>query len=148
MNEHDEKPTALPVPRRRRWVAVVLALTIFLSGAVLGAGAAVIVIVQGARHALRHPEETPRRAAARLERRLNLTAGQKQRIQAILTERHAALLAIRREVTPDVIRQLEQMHEQIGAVLDEKQRPRWDRMYGELAAPWRIPYAPPTTNER
>jgi len=123
-------------------VSLILALVIFGGGFVVGAGTAVVVAVRRVQHAIHHPEEAPARMTARLKRKLDLTDAQTVRVLAILTERQEAFQAIRREVQPRVLAELEQTRDQIAAALDPPQQAQWRRMYADLRARW-LPDPPP-----
>ena len=133
-------PVAVVKPRKPRWwLRILLVLVVFVSGMVVGTGLTVIVAVHRIKHRMQHPEEAPQLIAGRLERKLSLNHEQTARIRAILTERQKELMAIRQRVQPEVVGELDKGYEEIGAVLDDKQRPRWAKMYSELKAEWLPP---------
>lgn len=137
-------PAPLPRPkRRRRWVTVLLALVIFGAGFVGGGGTAVLVIVRRVQHTLRHPGEAPRRITRRLQRRLKLTDEQAEKVLAVVTRRQQALLAIRREVQPRVLTEIEGAYADVADLLDDAQRDRWRRIYDSLRSQWLPPLPPP-----
>ncbi len=146
MKDHSsiDADNSLPPPAtgRRRWVTVFLALLIFAAGLVSGAGFVAIFAVHRLQHAIQHPEEAPARLATLLERRLGINAEQKNQVESIVARRQVKLMAIRREVQPQVKQQLEQLREEIGKVLTDAQRQRWTKLFDELVERW-MPLVPP-----
>lgn len=140
----ESPPTPLPRPRRRWWVSLILVLVILAAGFVAGACTTVLVIVQRVRYAAQHPEEMPERVTARLERKLDLTDAQADKVLAILTERQKVLLAIRREVQPRVLAEIDLADQEITAVLDDSQKSKWRRLFTRLQRDWQ-PALPPAT---
>ena len=135
--------TVLPAPPRpSRWPTLLLAGVIFVGGFVAGAGMAVVVIVNRVQYAIHHPYQAPRRITKVLRKRLRLNNRQAREVQAILTRRQEALMAIRREVHPRVTAELERTHRQIEAVLNERQKRKWRRLFNQLRARW-FPQPPP-----
>lgn len=136
--------TELPsAPRRnRRALRLLLYLLIFVSGSVVGAGVALIVVRNSALHAVHHPDDMPGLIAARMARALSLSDKQKSEVESILRERQAALQTIRREFQPQVEGQLDQLEEQVSAVLDVEQREKWESRFEYLRRTW-VPKPPP-----
>jgi hypothetical protein len=128
--------TNLPRPPHRRWVRLLLALVVFLSGVGVGVGGALIVVRNRVLHAIHHPDEMPALLAVRLRLRLRLSDEQVQRVEAIFTQRQRALQDIRRRVQPDVEAELERVEQQVAAVLDEQQRQAWQRHFQQLRDTW------------
>jgi hypothetical protein len=130
----------LPAPEpRRRWVTVLAAVLIFGAGLASGVGLTVVVAVHRLQHAIHHPEEAPSRVATMLQRRLRLNDEQKSQIEAIVAKRQAELTAIRRQFHPQVAKQLDELHKEIGDVLTEPQRERWAKMFSEFRERWLPP---------
>ncbi len=130
----------LPAPeKRRRWLTVLLALLIFGAGLASGVALTVAVAVHRLQYLIHHPDEAPARIAARLERRLGLDEQQKAKVEAILAKRQAELMTLRGQFQPQVVEQLNRLREEIGAVLTEPQRERWQRMFDELRERWLPP---------
>ena len=135
-------PVPLPRPRRRWWLSLILVLVILAAGFVAGACTTILVIVQRVRYAAQHPDQMPPRVTARLERKLDLTDAQAGQVLAILTERQQALLAIRREVQPRVLAQIDLADRQITGVLDDAQKSKWRRLFDRLKRNWQPPLPP------
>jgi hypothetical protein len=123
----------LPAPEPpRRWVTVLAALLIFGAGLASGVGLTVVVAVH-------RPEEAPSRVATMLQRRLRLSDEQKSQIEAIVAKRQGELTAIRKQFHPQVAKQLDELHTEIGEVLTEPQRERWAKMFSEFRERWLPP---------
>jgi hypothetical protein len=133
----------LPAPvRRRRWLTVLLALLIFAAGLASGAAVTVAVAVHRLQYLIQHPEEAPGRIAARLGRRLRLDEGQKAKVEAIVAKRQAELMTLHGQIRPQVMEQLDLLRQEIGEVLTDPQRERWQRMFDELRETWLPPSNP------
>lgn len=129
--------SSTPAVRRRRWcVTLILGLVIFGSGFVAGGAVALLTVRKIVLRAVHHPEEAPERITAVLRHSLDLTDSQAERIEAILRERQAALRAIRGEVHPRVVAELDLVEQQVAEVLDESQREKWLERFAALRATW------------
>lgn len=115
--------------RRRRWVLPVLFLVTLLAGLIAGASLVVIGIRYHVQQALLYPEQKLHRVATRLQRRLDLTDEQTRQVEAVFLERNHALQAIRREVRPRVIQEMDRTYQDVAALLDDEQSRKWKRMY-------------------
>jgi hypothetical protein len=129
-------PLPTPVPRRRRWVSVLLALVIFFCGLAIGVGGTLVTVVHQMIHQIQHPEEAPPRMAARLGKLLKLAPDQQAQVEEILRARQLALQQIRREAQPRVEKELGLVERQIAAVLDDQQRELWHSTCERLRATW------------
>ncbi len=139
-----DSPVSLPpVPRRRFWINALLALLIFLSGAIVGGGTSLIVLRNRVTHSIRHPEEGPARIAARLRSKFGLTAEQAEKIETIIRRRQKALMAIRKEFQPRVVKELDGVEEEVGETLAPAQREKWREMFERLRVTW-VPPLPPS----
>lgn len=140
MNAERVEPTSEslpPAPRpRRRWLTALLGILIFVAGAACGAGLTVVVVANRIQHAIQHPEEAPPRIADRLQWRLGLDDAQRAKIEAIVAKHQTELMAIRREVQPKVVEQLEQVRDEISGVLNDPQRERWTELFNEVRERW------------
>ena len=134
----DVPPSALPDARRTpgRLLHGLLALVIFLAGAVAGGALAAGFLKHHMQHILTHPDEAAEQVAGRLRNRLHLTDDQFDQVWAILSRRHGELEGIRREVFPQVRSVLDGAHEEIAAVLNEGQRKLWAEHYDHIIRNW------------
>lgn len=138
-------PSDLPLPAtkpRRRWLTLLFAGLIFCAGFLSGAGFVTIVAVHRLQYAIHHPEEAPSRVATMLQRRLGLNDDQKSKVETIVAKRQVELMAIRQEFQPKVVEQLDKIRSEIGEVLTESQRERWEKMFDDLRDRWLPPVLP------
>lgn len=144
MSSADDSHAFLPVlsvPARRRWPTVALALAIFAAGAVCGAGAAVLVIVNRVQHAIHHPESAPARLANLLQRRLDLDDDQRAKVETLIAARQQEIAAVRRRFQPEIEGQLDQFRSDVDAILTETQRDAWHAAFETFRTRW-LPPAP------
>ena len=80
--------------------------------------------------------------AARLQSKLRLDEEQTRQVESILRERQTRLQDIRRRTQPEVEAELDQIAEQIAAVLNESQRQQWQNTFQSLRRTW-LPASPP-----
>jgi len=132
-------PTA---PKRRRWLTVLLAILIFGAGAVSGAAVTMAAFVHRMQFVLHHPEGLPGRIVSRLERSLNLDEAQKPKVEAIVAKRQEAMMGLRREFEPHLMKEMDTLRAEVGDVLTPPQRERWERMFDSFRARW-LPSLPP-----
>jgi hypothetical protein len=137
-----DKPTELAAPLpalaspRRRWLTTVLALVIFLAGAVSGAALTVVVAMNRIQFAIQHPEAAPPRIASTIARRLDLDESQRGQVEAIIARRQKEISAIRRKFQPEIAAELEGVREEVAAVLNNAQRERWEQLFDQFQARW------------
>lgn len=134
VSSSDSLPT---VPAsRRRWLTALLGVLIFGAGVACGVGFTIVVVVNRLQYAIHHPEEGPARVAARLQHRLSLNDEQTTKVEAIVAKHQVELVAIRQEFQPKVMDQLDQIHDEIGEVLDDSQRERWTKLFHDVRERW------------
>jgi len=140
-----EVATPLPAPARpkRRWFTILLALVIFLAGAVSGAALTVVVAVNRIQFAIRHPETAPARITTAIARRLDLDESQRERVQAIIATRQREIAAIRGKFQPEIAGQLDGVRNDVSDILDDSQRERWNDLFDQFQARW-MPALPAT----
>jgi hypothetical protein len=138
-------PTVTIPPRPRRWLRLFAALLIFFAGLVCGSGATVVVAVRNIQRYIHHPEEVPARITKYLKRRLDLSPGQADQIEAMIAKTQLHLQAIRRENQPRVQSELATLHDEVSQVLTENQRDKWDQIYDDALDRWMPPPPPAAT---
>ena len=126
----------VPVARRRRWVSILLALVIFGSGCIAGGAAALLIVRNRIREAVRHPELAPTMVANVLRRKLALDEEQTQAVEAILRTRHEAF---RRQMHPRATAELQRVEKEVAEVLTPAQQTKWEALLDE----WRSNWVPP-----
>ncbi len=133
--------TQIPVPAKKsgKWriiLGLLLALIIFLTGAISGAGVTMIVALHKVQQAIHKPEMIPPRMAAEMQRRLKLSDQQERQVELILIRRQNHLQTIRQRIQPDVMKQFEQTRAEVDDVLTPEQKEKWDRWYEQLKMRW------------
>lgn len=139
MNEQSHTQVSQPLPppeRRRRWLTILLALVIFAAGVVSGGGLAVLFLVNRLQYAIHHPEVAPARIAATLDRRLGLDDEQEQQVEQIIARHQTEIAAIRRQFQPQIMQQLDQVRDEVAAVLTEPQREKWSQLFEQFQSRW------------
>ena len=126
----------------RRWLRLTLLLVIFLSGMLSGAKLALTFARPQITYHQEQPETIAAQIAARLRRPLGLDDQQLEEVERILRQRQQRLLEIRLRFQPEIAAELDLVHEQIGSVLDDPQRERWNDICRRLRHAW-APDAPP-----
>ena len=135
MNAQDPSEAGPPlrsVPGRRRWPMIVLMIVVFAAGIAIGAGGTVVYFDQTSRYYRAHPELFPQRMAERLRGRLGLSRQQARQVREIIARRWPAMQEARRQAYPLVKPELDRMHQEIAAVLNDRQRQRWDEYFNSL----------------
>ena len=139
MSETIEHTTALPVPKRRRWLTWLLMGVVFIAGGAVGSAATIHWLIDRFQGYAEHPERAPKRITERMREKLDLTDDQAEKVQDILHRRQQELMAIRREVHPRVQAIMDASREEVGAVLTEEQQAKWEKMYRHLERRWMGP---------
>jgi hypothetical protein len=131
----------IPVTGRRpgRWPAILLGLSIFVFGMILGAGGALILEKKIILHSLRHPEEFPGRMTEHMKEKFGLSDLQSSRILPILTERQRRLQELQKEVQPRFEAEFEAVQKEISAVLDPEQTQRYNAWFDQVRKTWTPP---------
>ena len=74
---------------------------------------------------------------------------QTQQVEAIVRKHQKALQAIRRDVHPRVMAELDRVEIDVGSVLDDAQRPKWHALFTKLCEKWIPPLPePPKENPK
>jgi hypothetical protein len=134
----------LPSPtRRRRWLTLLMALVVFVSGVVCGVGIGMEFQKRHFLDILRHPERGPERIVTRMRSQLQLDDRQTQQVRAIVARRVAVLDKIYGEtVNPLLAKQLELFRAEVAEVLNPEQQAEWDKYTKPLPQKW-FPTAAP-----
>lgn len=109
-------------------VALVAMAALFLIGALAGALATHLYYARQLQRPGGPPAMAAERFAMRLERQLELTAEQKQRIDEIIRESHEESRALREQLSPEVRAHMERTHERILEILTPEQREKFEEV--------------------
>lgn len=144
MTTLEVSPQHLTPPRRRRLQLLAMGLILLLSGLVIGASGAIVVVRHIALTVVQDPDRVPEFLERRFTRTLNLDVTQQAQIEAILSHHHQLVLEIRRENRPRIDALIESLHSEVSAILDEQQRAKWNKRFDAIRANWqpRLPETP------
>lgn len=139
--QHDPDNAAFvrPAGRRPLWWRLLLPLGLLLSGAVIGAGLTLIVLVRGLQFRVQHPELFAARATQRLQRTLDLTDGQAAEVEQVLRRHQEQIQAIRRDCQPRFERQVEEIRSEVSALLTPEQASKWQSWLDQRRRLWLPP---------
>ena len=136
-SSHPNAPSDSPLPvLRRRWWPWVIVLVVFVSGGVIGAGTTLLLVRNRALESIHNPENVPTKITRRMRRSLRLSDSQSREIEDILRKRQNNLLRLRQEILPRIHAELDEVDDEISAVLNNKQRERWRRRFTQLRSTW------------
>lgn len=140
-------PVQTPPRPRRHWLrTIIVSLVLLGSGAAIGSGLTLIILARGLQFGIRHPELFPERATHRLQSFLDLSSDQASQVEAILQRHQRELQVIRREVQPRIESHVDQIRDEISAVLTPEQARKWRRWLNDKRATW-LPPPPASTPE-
>lgn len=105
------------------------ALLVFLSGALVGGVAVQFYNARTVRGY--NPADMRKQYAEEIRTRLNLSADQAKRLEAVFEDTHQQFRALREKYRPEVKHIQEYQAQKIREMLDEKQRLEYDRMRTE-----------------
>ncbi|MFY3742973.1 hypothetical protein ACOQFB_03630 [Anaeromyxobacter sp. Red801] len=119
---------------RARWQVVLVLALVFVAGGVTGAVLSRAVVQRAVARLLEGPPEQVRTRAIlfRLSRELDLSREQRDALRAVLERHQGELAAIRRTVYPQLEAARRRQWAEMRGVLDERQRPAFDRTVEEL----------------
>jgi hypothetical protein len=118
-----------------------LMLVVFVSGVGVGAGGALLIVRNMVVRLIQHPEVALPEMAARIGSKLNLTPDQVHRVEQILLARQKSIEAIRSEVRPRLLQELDRLEQEVADALDPAQRQEWHDLCAHLRQTW-LPPAP------
>ena len=134
-----DRPTAssaLPRAKPPRWVSRTVLAVVFISGGLIGASLTVLLRPDKAWRGKRSAEERRERIVAMIADEVDLSADQVERARQVVAERLADIQEIRKVIEPRMRRQAALLYENVNAVLNDKQKPRWKTLYEKLSAKW------------
>ncbi len=122
---------------KRRWLHGLVAGTIILfSGMFIGSALTMHFVSNRIANFIQQPGEFPAHIAHRMERRLDLSAVQKEQVEAILQERMHVMAGIHREFWPRMKTEIKQLRDEISAVLTPEQAEEWLTHFDKLHEKW------------
>jgi hypothetical protein len=129
MNQSDPKAEHLPVTPERK--AILFSALTLVSGIIIGAG--LTLIVTGNSNTQKSlppaPEYMSGRMVKRIAEELKLPPEQREQLGPIVQKHMKAMDDIRQDARPKIMEEIEQMNDEIMAILDEGQQKLWqDKM--------------------
>ena len=129
----------------KRWIAVLLVFVLFVVGVAVGALGMHLFDASALHRAARGVAPDPRGFAGRLERALDLSVEQRERIDEILMNSHIEADALHQELLPRVREHMDRTREKIRVVLTPEQQAAFDeleqrhRRWSDIAADFQQP---------
>lgn len=129
--EPPDSPTIV-LRKLHRWRMAFFGLVILVAGVVIGAGSMLIFVRHQPMGGPAVQEFTGKRMIRGLQRDLDLSPEQVEKIEPILRERMQKLHEIRRKARPQIAEQLRLMNEEVSSLLDEHQKDLWQQHLARL----------------
>ncbi len=117
----------LPAPRSmraRNWLSLGMVAVVFCAGVLVGVAAARTMQTPKPLASL---NEIPTRVADRMQRDLHLSDDQRDRLEQIARSHQAQLRRIRAQIAPEIRAEMNQIIDEMAAVLSPEQAERWRR---------------------
>ncbi len=137
------EPLAAGQPVRSRAMFLGLLGAVFLSGGVVGGGVGMLFTQEQFKNCLRYPERMPERILNMFRSELGLSDEQAEKVGEIVRRHHEQIEAVRAEVHPRMSAEFNAIHAEVSAVLNERQRLKWDELRERLRRDF-----PPPKRER
>lgn len=119
--------------KRRRLLAALVLVGVFLLGAVAGASTATVVVARRIARLFESPKETMARLYGwQLGRRLHLTDAQRAEVERIVLDDHAELAKLWQTIEPQAAELRRRRHARIRAILTPEQQREADVLEGEF----------------
>jgi hypothetical protein len=135
-----EKPADQLARPRRRWLrTVLLAISIFVCGALVGGGVTFKIIASGYKRTFQEPAALAEEITHRMKRRLDLTHDQVQQVRRIILEQQMAFQSLRKEFRPRLDDQIEKTRRELAAVLTPEQARKWEKRFARIQRFWLPP---------
>jgi len=122
----------LLVPKRKRWLSVVMGVSLLLCGAVLGSSATIYILFDRLMITIHEPERVPHRIVGRMRWSLGLSDSQAEQVEAIYMDLQRDLVAIRDKALPDIEREVHEAREAVTRVLTPEQAEEYNRKFDRL----------------
>ena len=134
--EAHHKP--LVPPQRFQWAPLLVAVVTFVAGGVTGAGLYSLLGPKPTSATSQIRGTTAQERATewvdRIDEQVALTAPQKEKVDRFALRFVNEYLEIRLIIQPEIERVMSEFNKQMLAVLDEPQKPKWDKYFQELMA--------------
>lgn len=149
MNAAGSGPTegaTLPRSRRFKPKKLLKGLAVLIIGMIIGSALTAHYGHRLAMRTLGDPDKMSERLHRRLDRQLDLTPEQSQKIESIISDHTHHIFSIMRENSPRLQDDFEVMHQEIRRELDPKQAEEWDRIHERMKKHMPPPFGPMPEN--
>lgn len=123
------------LPRRRWWRDVILGITLFACGFLVG-GVVVTKYYVSRTASVARSGVDQQQTIARLQRTLDLNAEQTQQVQTIITKGLDDLRGIRQSVRPQIDATLQRVRTEVSSLLNQRQKRIWERRFDLTRERW------------
>jgi hypothetical protein len=106
----------------RSWLSLGMVVLVFIAGAIVGVAGT--RAMQGPR-AIRTLDEIPARVAERMQRDLDLSGEQRDRLEQIVRAHQGDVRRIRAQIAPQMRAEIRRIIDEMSAVLSPEQAERW-----------------------
>jgi len=132
----DHKP--LVPPQHFQWAPLLVAVITFVAGGVIGAGLYSLLGPKPAPTTPQMPGTTAQERAkewvSRIDEQVALTPQQEEKVERFALRFVNEYLEIRQIIQPEIERVMNEFNKQMLAVLDEPQKPKWEKYFQDLMA--------------
>jgi hypothetical protein len=118
--------------RAQQWKMAFFSLVILIAGIAIGSGLTFIFVHNRITPGPMDIEMINEQVVGRLQQKLNLTDTQRGQFREILTKHISALHQIRQQARPQVAQEMNELHTEVMAILDENQRQIWQQNINSL----------------
>ncbi|MHC4187961.1 MAG: hypothetical protein ACYSRQ_07185 [Planctomycetota bacterium] len=118
--------------RIQQWKMAFFSLIILIAGIAIGSGLTFIFVHDKITQPIADIEMVNEHMVGRLQQQLNLTDTQRQQFREILTKHITALHQIRQQARPQVANEMNELHTEVMAILDENQQQIWQQNINRL----------------
>lgn len=135
-NTDNFTPQTKRMRRVRLWAIALLGLILFIAGGAVGGGTSTIIILNSLHHKTYNSRWATHKITMRLQRRLDLTRAQTNKINHIVETHQHNIKEFRHSAHQNIETQLQQMRDEIAQVLTEKQRKKWVALFNRMHRRW------------
>jgi hypothetical protein len=125
------------------WRARIGVVAVFVVGFLCGGVTLQLVRARAVSHALHQPDAWVERVTRLLGRRLDLTREQRQEVHAILVDARRKSAGSLQRVQPEMLANFDRTQDRIRAVLDAKQRGKFEQISARRRAKFLERFGPP-----
>jgi len=118
--------------RAQQWKMAFFSLVILIAGILIGSGVTLIAVRERIPQPVMDIEAVNEHVLGRLQEQLNLNTDQREQIRDIFAKHIRALRQIRQQARPKVAQEMNDLHMEVMAILDEEQQQIWQQNINRL----------------